>query len=299
MFIVTFFSFTLLHIIPGDPVYAILGNDITQEQYNMAYKDLGLDKPFIQQYGSWLWKTAHGDLGNSYYYHKPIKDIIGKRIKVTLYLGIISLIISTLLGVLLGIFSAVNRGKLADNIISVLANLGTAVPIFWLGILGIYVFALKLGWLPSYGFSFPSEGAGLSFKQSILPVICLSMGSLATMTRQTRSSMLEVIHQDYIRTARSKGLKMSEVVKGHALRNALIPVVTMLGLSARNLIGGAATVETVFSITGMGQFLVQSIFGRDMVATQATVLITALFVCIVNLIVDLTYGFIDPRIRVE
>jgi peptide/nickel transport system permease protein len=216
---------------------------------------------------------------------------------VTVYLGLLALILSILAGIPAGIISAVRRGKIIDSIITVIANIGMAVPIFWLGILGIYLFAYKLGWLPVMGYTSPFENFWLSIKQAIMPVICLTVVPLATITRQTRSSMLEVIHQDYIRTARSKGLMEKAVIVKHALKNAIIPVVTLLGLQARYLVGGSILVETIFNIPGMGRLMVSSVFDRDIPVVQGCIIIIAIAIILANLIIDLSYGYLDPRIR--
>jgi peptide/nickel transport system permease protein len=225
--------------------------------------------------------------------------LIATRLPITFHLGLVALILSTLISIPLGVISAVRRGGWIDAIISVSANLGMAIPIFWLGILGIYLFALNLGWLPVQEYTAPQENFWLNTRQIIMPAICLAVVPFASLTRQTRSSMLEVIRQDYIRTARSKGLKESAIISGHALKNAIIPVVTLLGLQIRNLVGGSALVEQVFNIPGMGRLMVASVFNKDFVVVQGAIMVIALVVALANLIVDISYGYFDPRIRVE
>ncbi len=299
IFIVSVFTFLLTYLMPGDPVYAMLGGDITREQYDIAYKEMGLDKPMYVRYVDWCGNILEGDFGNSYKYRMPVKDLIKERLPITIYFGILSIIISTAVGILLGILSATKRGKALDTGITILANLGAVMPLFWLAVLGMSLFAMKLKWLPSYGFTFPTADFVTSIKQTILPLFALSVGAIAGTTRQMRSSMLEVIRQDYIRTARAKGVKESRVISGHALKNALIPVVTLTGMSFRNVVSGSTSVEIIFSIAGMGQLLVTSVLSKDVATTQACILIVAVVVSIANLIVDISYGYIDPRIRIQ
>ena len=299
IFIVSIFTFLLTYLMPGDPVYALLGEDITREQYEIAYKEMGLDKPLYVRYLNWCVNMLKGDFGTSYKYRMPVIDLIKARLPVTMYLGILSIIISTVVGIILGILAATKRGTFIDTIITILANLGGVMPLFWLAVLGMSVFAMHLRWLPSYGFTFPTVDFVKSVKQSILPLLALSVGAIAGTTRQMRSSMLEVIHQDYIRTARAKGLKESQVVFKHALKNALIPIVTLTGMSFRNVVSGSVSIETIFSIAGTGQLLVTSVLSRDVATTQACILLVAIVVSIANLIVDISYGYIDPRIRIQ
>lgn len=299
IFIVSVFTFLLTYLMPGDPVYAMLGGDITREQYDIAYNEMGLDKPMYVRYVDWCGNILEGDFGNSYKYRMPVKNLIKERLPITIYFGILSILISTAVGILLGILSATKRGKALDTGITILANLGAVMPLFWLAVLGMSLFAMKLKWLPSYGFTFPTEDFVISVKQTILPLFALSVGAIAGTTRQMRSSMLEVIRQDYIRTARAKGVKESRVISGHALKNALIPVVTLTGMSFRNVVSGSTSVEIIFSIAGMGQLLVTSVLSKDVATTQACILIVAVVVSIANLIVDISYGYIDPRIRIQ
>ncbi len=299
IFIVSIFTFLLTYLMPGDPVYAMLGGDITQEQYDIAYKEMGLDKPMFVRYVNWCGNILEGDFGKSYKYRMPVIDLIKERLPITMYFGILSIIISTTLGIILGILSATKRGKLTDTIITLLANLGAVMPLFWLAVLGMSLFAMQLKWLPSYGFTFPTDNFVTSVKQTILPLFALIVGAIAGTTRQMRSSMLEVIRQDYIRTARAKGVKESKVISGHALKNALIPIVTLTGMSFRNVVSGSTSVEIIFSIAGTGQLLVSSVLSKDVATTQACILIVAVVVSIANLIVDISYGYIDPRIRIQ
>lgn len=295
--LVTMLSFSLILIVPGDPAALMLGSDATPEQIEKLRHDLYLDRPIPQQYYHWLSNTVQGDLGRSLKYNDKVSDLIAQRLPITLNLSVVALILSVILGVGAGVICAVRRGGVLDSIITVLANLGVAVPIFWLGILGIYFFGLKLGWLPIQGYTSPFDDFWLSIRKSIMPVICLAVPSIAVLARQTRSSMLEVVRQDYIRTAWSKGLKEQVIVFRHALKNALIPIVTLLGLQVRLVVGGSVVVETVFNIPGMGRLMVQGTFAKDYITVQGVTLVIAIVVLFSNLIVDVSYGWLDPRIR--
>lgn len=294
---VTMIVFLIMHLLPGDPVRIMLGDEATPEQIELMRKELGLDKPLPVQYLSWLGDVLQGDLGRSIAYKQDVNELVAKRIPITFHLGFSAFILAIIIGIPAGVIAAVKRGSWIDSLITVSANLGMAVPTFWLGILGVYLFALKLGWLPVQGYTSPFEDPWQSFRQSIMPIILMSLTALASLTRQTRSAMLEVIRQDYIRTARSKGLSERRVILGHALRNALIPVVTLLGMQLGHLVGGSVFIEQVFNIPGMGRLMVQSIFGQDYVVVQSVVLIVAATVALANLLVDIAYGYIDPRIR--
>ena len=296
---VSMIAFSLLHITPGDPVLIMLGTEATQIQIDALRHDLGLDQPLPVQYMHWFTNMLQGNLGSSILYRENVTKLIAARVPITFQLGLIALVLSTLLSIPAGILSAVRRGSWLDSAITVSANIGMAVPIFWLGILGIYLFALQLGWLPVQGYTSPFDDFWLNTRQFIMPAICLAVVPLASLTRQTRSSMLEVIRQDYIRTARAKGLKERAVITGHALKNAIVPVVTLLGLQLRNLVGGSVLVEQVFNIPGMGRLMVNAVFNKDYVVVQGTIMVVAIVVALANLAVDISYGYIDPRIRYE
>ena len=299
LIIVTFIVFLLLYLIPGDPARTMLGIEASAQDVAALRSQLGLDRPMMVQFGSWLFHVLQGDLGRSIQFHQPVSHLITTRLPVTIYIGVLALILSTILGVGAGVISAVRRGTVLDQAITVFANSGVAVPVFWLGILGIYLFALQLGWLPVQGYTSPFENLALSIQQIIMPVLCLAMVPLATLARQSRSAMLEVIQQDYIRTAWSKGLKERRIIVRHALRNAMIPIVTVLGLSVRYVVSGSVLIETVFNIPGMGRLIVSGVFNKDFILVQGCVLIVALAIAITNLAVDISYAFIDARIRYE
>jgi peptide/nickel transport system permease protein len=299
LFIVSFLSFSLLQIMPGDPAAAMLGVEAKREEVEAMRKELWLDRPFLVQYGHWLSNAFQGDLGKSLMYRESVTGIFMARLPITLYLSLLAFILSGLLGIGAGIICAIRRGGLLDQMVSLCANVGIAIPMFWLGILGIYFFGLKTGWLPIYGWTSPFDDFLLSSKQAFMPVILLATPGIAVMARQSRSSMLEVVYQDYIRTARSKGLSEKVVLLRHALKNALIPLVTLMGLHVRIMVGGSVLVETVFSIPGMGRVLVSGAINKDFLVVQGGVLLVGTIVCLVNLLVDLSYGWLDPRLRYE
>jgi peptide/nickel transport system permease protein len=297
LIIVSFLSFMLMQMVPGNPVLTMLGLNATPSQIDSLTRELWLDKPVMVQYGHWLNNALHGDFGKSVtMYRDNVMTLIARRLPITLYLSSLALIIATVVGILIGIYCAIKRGSFFDQVFTIMANLGTAVPIFWLGILGIYLFGLKLDWFSIQGFTSPMENLTLSIRQTVMPVFCLSVATVAMMTRQTRSSMLEVIRQDYIRTARSKGLLERTTVMRHALKNALFPVVTLLGMAIPIEVGGSILVETVFNIPGMGRLLVTAAINKDFTVVQAGVLVIGLIVSLANLLVDLSYGWLDPRV---
>jgi peptide/nickel transport system permease protein len=284
---------------PGDPAAAMLGTNATREEIDALRKELWLDRPFLVQYGHWFSNALHGDLGISIIYREPITDIFAARLPITLYLSFLAFVLCTFLGIAAGIICAIRRGGMLDQLVSVCANIGIAIPVFWLGILCIYLFGLKTGWLPIYGWTSPFDDFMQSSKKAIMPVIMLAIPGISVLARQSRSSMLEVIRQDYIRTAQSKGLRERVVVLRHALKNALIPVVTLMGLHVRILVGGSVLVETVFSIPGMGRLIVAGALNKDFLIVQGGVLFIGAIVSLANLLVDISYGWLDPRVRYE
>ena len=299
LIIISLMAFALIHIIPGDPVYAMLGSDITPEYHDQVYESMGLNLPLVQQYFQWIGNFLQGKMGYSYHFKMDVLQLVQRRLPVTVILGITSAILSVVLGLLFGIITAVRRGKPIDSILTVLANIGIATPIFWLAVMLVLVFSIKLRWLPSWGFTMPWVDFGKSMKQMLMPVICMSVGGIASYTRQTRSSMLEVIGQDYIRTARSKGLKENRIIMGHAVKNALIPILTLIGMTLRNCIGGSAIIERVFNIAGMGSVMVEALGNRDYITLQSGIIFLSLITCVCNLLVDIAYAYADPRIRLE
>jgi peptide/nickel transport system permease protein len=286
-------------MIPGDPVAAMLGIEATPAQIEAARHELWFDRPLPVQYIHWLSNTFHGKFGMSLVFHKDVSQLIKARLPITLYLNVLACIISIVLGIGIGIVSAVRRGGWLDNLITLFANAGVATPIFWLGILGIYLFGLKLGWLPIQGFVWPNVDFVKSIKQSIMPVICLAFPFLAMLARQTRSSMLEVVRQDYIQTAKGKGLSETVTIFKHALKNACIPIATLIGLEIRVIIGGSVLVETVFNINGMGRMITEATLDKDYLVVQGCIVLMSVIVCLANLVVDISYSWLDPRIKYE
>ena len=299
LLIISIISFSIIHLVPGDPVYAMLGMEISLERHEQVWREMNLDKPLVVQYLIWVTNILKGDFGYSYNLRQSLVKVIGNKLPYTFYLGILAGLVSILIGIPLGIITAIKRGKLADNVLTVLANIGMATPTFWLGILLVSIFALRLKWLPTYGFTLPWVDFKKSLSQAVMPVICMSVGGIASYTRQTRSSMLEVIRQDYIRTARSKGLGERYIIRKHALKNALIPILTLMGMTLRNTIAGSAVIESVFNIPGIGNLMVQSINLRDYNAVSISILMVSTMTCLCNLLVDIAYAYADPRIRLE
>jgi len=301
LIVATIIVFLLLRFLPGDPILMYLSSsdleEITQEQVDVIKHDLGLDRNLVVQYFDWLGNAITGDLGNSIIHRQPVINDIMRRIPITLHIASLAFIISIIVGIPMGIIAAVRRATWMDNVLTSLGNLGVTVPIFWLGILLIYLFGLKLNWMPIFGYTSPFDDFWKSTHQIIMPVFCLAVAPIASAVRLTRSSMLEVMRQDYIRTAWSKGLGERSVIMKHALKNGIIPVVAFKGLSLAHIIGGSVLVETVFSIPGMGRLAVEALFSKDYPVVQGVMLVTAIVVLVVNLLIDFSYGWLDPRIR--
>lgn len=296
---VSILSFFVVSMMPKDQVYSLYGNDITQEEYDAAYKELKLDKSVVVRFLYWAGDALRGDLGSSYKYRMPIMEVMGPKLAITLYLSIISTLISFPVGIIFGIITATKRGKWQDSVFTFLANLTASIPSFVVAIAILYLFCMKWKLLPTNGFTWPWDGFTKHILQIILPMFALSLSGIASITRQTRSSVLEVIGQDYIRTSRSKGLKEKFIVYKHVMRNALIPVVTLFGNRLAFMIGGSLFVEAVFSIPGMGTLMVQSVNSMDVPVIQASVLLSALAISVAYLITDILYMAIDPRITLQ
>lgn len=301
LLVISLATFALMSIVIGDPVLLILGQETAADEQTIERMraDLGLDRPLPLQYLDWLSHVARGDLGNSMRSPVSVTDTILERLPVTLELTLLTLVLSLTIALPLGIAAALRPGSVIDVAISALASIGLSIPNFFLGILLIYVFALKLGWLPSGGFVRFTDDPLQNLKLMILPTLTLSTAYIGSQARYMRSAMLDVLNQDYVRTARSKGLTERAVVWTHAVRNALMPVITIVGLELAGLFGGAVVTETIFSLPGIGTLLVQSVFGRDITMVQGVVLFITLAVVLVNLFTDLAYALVDPRIRVS
>ena len=301
--LLTLIVFFVMHMLPGDPVLVYISgetlNSYTPEQVAAIRHEFGLDKPIAMQYISWLSDVFRGDLGRSIIYRTPVTLELAAALPKTIYMGTLAFILSILLGIPLGIVAAVRRGKLADTLSTLLANIGVTAPVFWVGIILVLIFGLYLRWFPVQGFTSPFVNFGKSLSSIVLPVACLTLYPMASIARQTRSAMLEVINQDYIRTAWSKGLPERVIVIKHALKNGVIPVITLIGLNVRQIIGGQVLIEKVFNIPGIGRLSIDALFNHDYAIVQGVILVTAIVVVLANLIVDLSYGWIDPRIRYD
>jgi peptide/nickel transport system permease protein len=300
--IVTLIVFFVIRLLPGDPLIIFLGQQaqqggITQEELEYLREEYGLNDPILIQYLNWMGGIFRGDLGTSIYYHENVGVLMEERFPVTLHLGALALIFSNIFGIGLGMIAAIRHGKWIDTVSTVIAYIGVTIFTPWLGILMIYLFGLQLGWLPIAGYTSPFDDFWLSTQKVIMPVICLGIGGLAGAARIMRSSMLEIIRQDYIRTAWSKGLRERAVILRHCLKNSLIPIVTLAGISVGIIFGGSVLIETVFAIPGLGRLLVTSIFAQDYVVIQSGSLVIAVIIILTNLLVDISYGWLDPRIR--
>ena len=293
--------FLVLHLAPGDPAEIMLGAQATQEDRLRLRGELGLDDPLHVQYGRWLAHVARGDLGRSLWMRRPVLGEVLVRLQATLILTGTALFLSSIGGVALGILSATRPHSLLDRTSAVASLFGASMPVFWLGIVLMVIFSLTLGWLPASGMYAPYGGGDLGdlLRHLVLPALTLAAASVTIVARLTRSAMLEVLGQDYIRTARAKGLVERRVVVRHALKNALVPIVTVIGVQAGYLLGGAVLTETVFAWPGVGTLMVQGILARDIPLVQGCVLVVALTFVLVNLFVDTLYAWLDPRIRYE
>ena len=297
LLLVSIIAFSLIHLIPGDPAQVILGPEAPPETVAALRHQLGLDQPLPVQYLRWLGHVLKGDLGVSLVDRRPVSQLISQRFPATLELTILTFIISGLIAVPLGIFTSVKRGTMADWLGTTAALAGQSIPQFWLGIMLIMFFSLKLNILPSSGYVPFSQDPKANLMAMILPALATGAREAAVVTRYLRSSMLEVLKQDYIRTAQAKGLVTRVVILRHALRNALIPVITASGLQVAGLLGGLVITETIFTIPGFGRLVVDAIFQRDIPVIQGAVLFAALLVTVINLLVDVAYSLVDPRIK--
>ncbi|HYY89281.1 MAG TPA: ABC transporter permease [Chloroflexota bacterium] len=289
--------FLLLFLTPGDPVATILGSDASPERVRELRTQLGLDDPLPLQLVRWLGRLLHGDLGSSIFLGRPVTQAIAERAEPTLLLTLLSTLFAVSLGVPMGLLAATRAGSWADVGAMLVGLAGVSMPTFWVGLNLIFVFAVALNWLPVAGYQPLSAGPGESLRYLILPAITLGFPQAALLARMTRSVMLDTLREDYVRTARSKGLQEQRVVLLHALRNALIPLATVLGLIVAVLLGGAVVTEQVFNIPGVGRLLVQAVGRRDYPLVQGVVLVIAGVYVLVNLCVDLAYGVLDPRVR--
>jgi len=297
MGIVALFVFSLLYIAPGDPAAVIAGDQASPEDVEKIRRNLGLDRPFVTRFGEWSWQIAHGDLGTSMFTGLPVTTLIAQRLEPTLSLMVVTLILSVVIAVPMGVVAAWQSGTWIDRGLMAFAVFGFSVPVFVVGYVLAYIFALELDWLPVQGYTPLARGFGPWIENLILPSVALGCVYIALIARITRASMLEVLQQDYIRTARSKGMGQRGILFVHALKNAAVPIVTVIGIGIALLIGGAVVTESVFAIPGLGRLTVDAILRRDYPVIQGVVLLFSFVYVLVNLAVDLLYTLLDPRIR--
>jgi peptide/nickel transport system permease protein len=297
LFLVTAGVFTLMHLTPGDPVDAMMAESVDAAARASLRRELGLDQPIPVQYARWMGRLLRGDLGRSVRNHEPVVDNVSRRIRPSLQLALLAMAISLVVAVPLGIVSAARRNTTVDGLGTTFALFGICMPNFLIALLLIFLFGVTLHWLPISGYTDPFEEPLGGLRSLALPAITLGLALAAVITRTLRSSLLEALSEDYVRTARAKGLSEGEVIRRHALRNGLIPVVTVMGLQFGALIGGAVITEYVFALPGVGRLVVDAVFARDYPLVQGVVLLIAVGFILSNLVVDLLYGWLDPRIR--
>jgi len=305
LLVATILVFALFWIVPGDPALTILAGgegdsgSVTQEQLQQLRQTLGLDRPVYVQYTTWLANVLRGDLGTSLWYKTPVWSHLKDRFLVTMELAVMAIVLAFCAAVPLGVVSAVKQDTGFDYVSRIFSSIGIALPTFWLGILIVYALASFFQWLPPLGYATVWDDPLLNLQQLIFPALTLAFSDLAFVARVTRSSMLEVMGEDYLRTARAKGLIETLVIGRHALKNALLPVLTVSGYQFARLLGGVIIVESIFVVPGMGTLLIDSIVHRDFIVIQAIVLLVAVVVLILNLVIDLSYGVLDPRVRYQ
>jgi peptide/nickel transport system permease protein len=299
MAVVVTIVFLLIHLIPGDPVSVMLGPDASPSQIQATRAALGLDRPIHEQLFTFYGRVLRGDLGHSYFLDRPVTRALAERAEPTIVLTLCALLVAVAIGVPSGIVAAAHRGSWWDRLLMFLSLLGVCIPGFWLSLNFIFLFAVRLGWLPAAGYASIWTDPRAALTYMVLPAVSLGFNQSALIARISRSCMLDVLQQDYIRTARAKGLAPRVVTYVHAFRNALVPVVAVIGITTAILIGGAVVTEIVFNIPGLGRLIISAILRRDYPVVQGVVLVTAAAYVIINLMVDLLYAFIDPRIRYD
>lgn len=288
---VAFVIFAIMNVAEGDPVYSVAGPDATEAQLEALREEMGLNGSLIERYFRYIWRLLHGDLGTSYISKMSVMELYLQRLPNTLKLASLAMVVAILISVPLGIVAAVRQNTWKDTSAMIAALLGLSMPNFWLGLLLMLLFSLKLGWFPSGG----AEG----FKSVILPAVTVGVGLAALLTRTTRSSMLDVLRQDYLRTARAKGVSEKKVISRHALKNALIPIITIFGVQFSNVLGGSVLAETVFAWPGVGRLVVDAIDQRDIPTVTGALIMTTMLVTVVNLLIDILYAYVDPRIKAQ
>ena len=297
MAVVVTVVFLLIHLIPGDPVSVMLGPDATPAQIEATRRSLGLDRPILQQLLGFYGRVLRGDLGQSYFLDRPVVVAIAERAEPTLMLMTCALLVAVVIGVPSGIVAAAHRGSMWDRVLMIGSLLGVCIPGFWLSLNFIFLFAVRLGWLPAAGYASIWTDPRAALTYMVLPAVSLGFNQSALIARISRSCMLDVLQQDYIRTARAKGLMQKLILSRHALKNAMLPVLTVVALEFAFLIGGLVVTETVFNLPGVARFLVEAILWRDYPLVQNLVMFIAIVVILSNLAVDMLYGFLDPRVR--
>lgn len=296
MLVVAIIAFLLIHLSPGDPAALIAGDFATADDIARLHTALGLDEPLWRQFGLWAGKLLQGDLGTSIFTHVPVTQLLAQRVQPTLSIALLTMSLSILIAIPLGVLAAHRAGTWIDRLVMIFAVLAFSVPVFLVGYLLIYGFAVKLQWLPVQGYTDLSHGVWPWLRNLILPCVNLALVYIALITRMTRATVLEVLHEDYIRTARAKGLSVLPVLE-HALRNAAIPIATTVGVGIALLIGGVVVTETVFAIPGLGRLVIDAVEHHDYPVIQSVLLISAAAYVLINLLIDLSYRLFDPRIR--
>lgn len=299
LLIVTLISFSIMQLVPGDPATVMAGPQATAAEIDRMRVQLGLDKPFLYQLGHWLLGLTRGDLGQSILLGRGVSQAIGERLPITLTLALFSFILTLIIGIPAGMIAALRQNTWIDQAVMTVALIGVSLPNFWMGLMLIILFSVMLDLMPAGGYVTLAQGYWPWFKSLILPSLSLGLLQMGLLARITRSTMLEILRQDYIRTARAKGLTSMKVVGKHALKNALIPIVTVIGIIFSLLLTGSVVIETVYSLPGLGRLLATSIFSRDYPVIQGGLLLTASMFVGVNLLVDVLYAFLDPRVRYD
>ena len=299
LLVATVVIFVIMEALPGDIATIVLGTGARDDTLAAFRSQHGLDQPFADRYVDWLGSLARGDLGQSYTYSVPVRQLILERLAVSLPLALMGIVLSALIAIPLGVFAAARRGRLGDLVVMAFSQLGVAVPNFWFALLMILVFSVQLGWLSTGGFSGWEAGIWLGLASLIMPAVALALPQAAILARVTRSSLLDTLGEDYVRTARAKGLSKNAALWRHALRNAMIPVVTIMGLQFSFLLAGTIIIENVFYLPGLGRLMFQAISSRDLIVVRNLVLLLSGTVIVINFFVDLLYAFLDPRLRQE
>ncbi|MBS1227460.1 MAG: transporter permease [Proteobacteria bacterium] len=298
LLLVAVMVFALTRLASGDPIALLLGDQASAEDIAQVRVQYGLDQPLLSQFGYWVKEVAQGNLGNSIFLQRPVTQALAERAEPTSFLALFAVAIAALIGIPCGLIAAVWRGRLVDQILSAVAMLGASVPSFWMGLILIQIFAVKLGWFPASGYGNPGVSLIERLHHLVLPAVVLGVLNSALIIRFTRASVLDILNEDYVRTARSKGLSERVVILKHVLRNALVPIVTVVGLTTALMIGGAVVTETVFNLPGVGNLVVRAVLRRDYPVIQGALLVIAAIYVLINLLIDLIYMLVDPRIRV-